>query len=240
MTSALVPVKDKVSDFLSRKSRDREVLQYVLRELTEQLPETAIFGGMLREFGLGHVRGFSSDVDLVTAASAQEIGKAVSKFSPLRNKFGGYRFVTGKWRFDIWTLDQTWAIKQGYVEGRSMSDLVNTTFFNVDAAIFYLSNKELLLSHCYADGVNRRLLDINLLINPAPFNMAVKAIKLAMQKNLSISARLNSFILSHERRIRATTPYSFLLDDMRRHLYEKEDFPYLIDPQLSILEPNGA
>lgn len=73
---------------------------------------------MIREFALGNARRFVSDIDLVSTASQSEIAIAVAKHSAVQNKFGGFRFVIEKQRFDIWSLPDTWAFRSGVACGR--------------------------------------------------------------------------------------------------------------------------
>src|SRR5690348_5003555 len=128
--NADLSVGQKVHDFVKRRSRDREVLGSVIQHLATSLPATVIFGGMIREFWLGNAREFSSDIDLVSEAPDRDISQAVAKFDPARNKFGGFRFRVGKWRFDVWSFRQTWAFRNEIIEGRQLRDLLRSTFFN--------------------------------------------------------------------------------------------------------------
>jgi hypothetical protein len=79
-------VKASVTEYIKRNSADGVALKSTLDRLADRLPETLIFGGMLRDFALGGARDFSSDVDLVSFANYADIFKAIREFSPVLKK----------------------------------------------------------------------------------------------------------------------------------------------------------
>lgn len=230
-------VKAKLTSYLEHESPDRDVLRSTLETLTERLPSTAIFGGMLREFAVGSARNFTSDIDLVSEVNGREIERALREFSPKRNKFGGFRFASGKWRFDIWAFEDTWAFTQGLVKGRDLTDLFKTTFFNLDAALFHLGRRELLFSSQYERGVLEHLLEINLSANPAPTNMAKRAVRLAVERELAIGPCLAEFILLYESIGSVGGLYAAVVNDLKRHSDYGFPSPYTYRPQRSMEIP---
>jgi len=230
-------VKARLTGYLGHESPDRAVLRSTLDALTGRLPSTAIFGGMLREFALGSARNFTSDIDLVSETNSHDIEQALRDFSPTRNKFGGFRFTAGKWRFDIWAFEDTWAFRQGLVEGNDLTDLFKTTFFNLDAALFHLGRRELCVSAQYEAGVLEHLLEINLSANPAPKNMARRAIRLAVERELAIGPCLAKFILVNESISSAGGFYATVVNDLKRHSYFGFKSPYTYRPQRTMEIP---
>lgn len=113
------------------------------------------------------------------------------------NKFGGYRFLVNKQLFDIWSFEDTWAFKAGLVEGRDLQDIFKTTFFNLDAAAFHLRPQKFSCSDIYIDALRSRLLDLNLEENPSPAGMVRRAIKMAIENELSITRRLGEYIVNN-------------------------------------------
>lgn len=186
-----------VIQYLDGQNAERRFLRGVLDRIEQALPDTVIFGGMLREFALGNARTFTSDIDLVTSASAYEIGKAVASYMPMKNKFGGYRFTAGRWRFDLWSLQDTWAFQMGHVKPATFGSLLKTSFFNLDAAHFHLSSRQVSLHPGYEGWIRERLLDINLETNPNPQNMVRRALDLVIENQLSVGNRLQRFLAKH-------------------------------------------
>lgn len=187
-------LRQKIKGYLERPVGSRSHLKKTLDEIAVVLPETVIFGGMIREFAIGNARQFTSDIDLVTLAPRAELGKALQFYEPTLNKFGGFRFVVNKQRFDIWSLSDTWAYKQGYVKGEKFEDLFKTTFFNIDAAIFHLSTEQLDLHDGYENWIRERLLDVNLAPNPRPANMIRRVISLIQSQRMGIAHKLAKYV----------------------------------------------
>lgn len=186
-----------LGEYLARRTVARPKLKEAISEVITALPDTVIFGGMIREFALGNARGFVSDIDLVSTATQEDIFLAVSKYNAIRNKFGGFRFVIEKQRFDIWSLADTWAFKNGFASGVEFSDLLTTSFFNVDAACYHVSRNQLLCLPEYGEGLQGRILDINLRQNPNPQSMARRAVILLQTRQLVATRRLAEYVFSH-------------------------------------------
>lgn len=168
-----------------------------LRVVSEQLPDSVVFGGMLRDLALAGSAGFSSDIDIVTNATPAELLEAIGRFSPERNRFGGFRFVTNGCSFDIWCLADTWANREGLVSVNSFNDLLETTFFNLDAVAYHLTSRKVLARKNYFDALSQRLLDINLEKNPNPRGVALRALRLVQHKSVRLSPRLCAYVLAN-------------------------------------------
>lgn len=185
-----------LGEYLGRRTVGRPKLKEAIAEIIFALPDTVIFGGMIREFALGNARGFVSDIDLVSTASQADISLVVAKYQAVRNKFGGFRFVIEKQRFDVWSLSDTWAFKNNFAFGETFADLLRTSFFNVDAACYHVARKELLCLSGYDRWVQERILDINLLQNPQPSAMARRALVLIHTRQVGVTHRLAEYISS--------------------------------------------
>ena len=183
-----------LGEYLGRRTVGRPKLKEAIAEVISVLPDTVIFGGMIREFALGNARGFVSDIDLVSSASQDDISVAAAKYDAVRNKFGGFRFSIGKQRFDVWSLPDTWAFRNGFALGETFADLLTTSFFNLDAACYHVTRKELLLLPGYERWIHDRILDVNLLQNPQPPSMARRALSLIHTRQLGVTRRLAEYI----------------------------------------------
>lgn len=192
--SAISPRKC-IMRYFSRRNEKRDVLRQFLQAITIELTDSVIFGGMIRDFGLGYARSFRSDIDIVTTSNAKEIYRFIKPFNPVRNKFGGFRFSAAGRLFDIWSFSDTWAIKEGVVKGNRIEDLCKTTFFTIDAAIFRLNDSSLMTAPKYEEHISLRILDINLVNHPFPDRVARRAIRSATEKNLSMTPALCEFIV---------------------------------------------
>ena len=193
--SIAADIKESVRSYINRQNTVRTELKTTLESIVSELPETVIFGGMIRDFALGDARNFLSDIDLVSLGSKEVIAKAVAVYRPVQNKFGGFRFVANKQVYDLWAFEDTWAFRQGHVDGKKLEDLLKTTFFNVDASAYSLTSDCIYISEECLAGIESRVLEINLPINPAPQQMVKRAIRYGLEKDFSIGPKLAAYMV---------------------------------------------
>jgi len=229
-------LRDSVRGYLNHDNPDRLAIRTTLDSIKSRLPEseTVIFGGMLRDFALGNARGFSSDIDLVSLASREEIAKAVEQFSPVRNKFGGYRFSVRKQIYDIWAFEDTWAFREGFVRGSDLQDLLKTTFFNVDASAYSITRDCCYISPVMKSSIETKLLDINLSQNPSPEGMYRRAIRMGCEENFAIGEALSSFLLHHLKLQYLDRVSCMFMLGLKKHVERGLNSPYRFTPQPSL------
>lgn len=187
-------LRRRLLKYLDLGTPERRALSSVLWSIEKQLPDTVIFGGMLREFSLGNARHFVSDIDLVSDATSDEISDALAAYNPTRNKFGGFRFIVERRRFDLWPLKDTWAFRAGHVSPPTFPSLLRTSFFNLDAALFHLGRREVSACENYESWIENRWLEINLEPNPNPEQMVRRTLALVLHNNLSVGPHLKAFL----------------------------------------------
>lgn len=222
----------RIRRYLFDGGYSRHATREAVIHLAESLPGTVVFGGMIRDLGLASARTFNSDIDLVSLADRAEILSVIARYNPVVNKFGGFRFAAGKQLFDIWSYQDTWAFKEGLVKPKTLQDLCLTTFFNLDGAFHPLKSDKIYGAANFISSLNSRMLDINLQENPAPQNMAVRAIKLAIHLDLTISSRLLAFILSNSASaLWRDGPSRIFLELAKKHYEMRTDTPFRFSPQ---------
>ena len=156
-----------------------------------------IFGGLIRDLALGHSRDFSSDIDIVVKDIPGEVlARQLSPYDARLNSFGGFRFQLGRWGFDVWPYDKTWAFVEGLIGGREIADLLRTTFFNWDAVLFDLETNELISKPSYFVDLISRRLAINLRHTPNELGAAVRALRLLAQNEVTLTPELAEFLQS--------------------------------------------
>lgn len=235
MSFSAVDPRSNIREYLTRKTAPRAAIKETLELLVHNLPNTMIFGGMLRDFALKNGRRFVSDIDLVSMANRSEIHAAIAQFSPELNKFGGFRFSVRKTLFDIWAFEDTWAFRQGFVEGKSVEDLLKTTFFNVDAAAYNLTTGKFICIESWAKAIEARILDINLPQNPSIDGMMNRAIKMACWKEFGIGSELAKFLIDHISLNHLDRVGCMFMLGLKKHVEADSKVPYHFDPQKSFL-----
>lgn len=190
-------VGKQIYRYLNEDRSTRANTRDLINLLAKTLPKTVVFGGMIRDISLWPARKFNSDIDLVSMANRKTILSVIRRYNPKLNKFGGFRFAVGSQLFDIWSYQDTWAIREGLVKAAAFEDLCATTFFNMDAACQPLKSRRIISSVNYFESMRSRILDINLEANPAPDKVAVRAIRMSIERDLKVSPRLQSFVLKN-------------------------------------------
>lgn len=168
--------------------------------------EAAILGGMIRDIALHGSRGFSSDLDLVVDhLSRKELERLIQGINHRRNRFGGYRLDTGRWRLDVWLLPHTWAVYEGLVKAENLSDLVHTTFFNWDSAVFVINSCHLSLSKDYLPNIHGKYLDLILEKNPNDLGAVVRTLRFLRREQPVLAPKLSSYLARNLQRFDSET-----------------------------------
>lgn len=198
VTPSRTHLKRRVDDYLWRGD---ELPIQRLRQLLQShfLPfgEVAIIGGLLRELARKGPSGFRSDVDLVLNVAPKAVEKIACRLGAKRNRFGGYGVQTPLWKIDFWALRNTWAHREGYASIRNIDDLLDTTFFNVDAIVYVVNDRKLLTHENYVQELLSRSLEINLLPNPSIDGNMVRAVRRILGWDMKPGRHLSSFLHSH-------------------------------------------
>lgn len=229
----MINTRQKLITYLRKRDGVKPSLQATLVNIRCKLPDVVIFGGMVRDFGLG-VRHFASDIDMVTTAPSEEIRRALAGLNPIMNKFGGFRFSENGRLFDIWSLHDTWAIREGHADANSLPDLCKTTFFNLDAVIFDVRALKVCTLRGYDHDLLRRVLDINLQANPNPRQMAIRAVRMAIQKDLQLAPALVDYVLEQLYGTSLNLTFESYVRQLHDHTNRSVDAPFRFEPQLKI------
>ena len=143
-----------------------------------------LFGGVVRDLALYGKRGLSSrdvDIDIVCAAP----GRLANEFfvgleqqeGVVRNKFGGLRMATDRWKVDLWAAQDTWAFREGGFRYQSIESLLETTITNWEAVLFRLNGGPLMCKHGYFQDIQTGYLDVVFSENPNPLGMCVRVVR---------------------------------------------------------------
>lgn len=212
--------------------------QHFIDGVKNAVPDTVVFGGMVRDFHFDRPSNFQSDIDLVCMASSSDVERLIRDFDPVKNKFGGFRLLAGKQPVDIWALDQTWAFKQGLAQANGISDLCATTFFNVDAAYVSLRDWSVNRSPIFEEAIDTDVLDLNLERNPSPSKATQRAISLSVKLGLDLSPRLQRYVLDNADESLYVRPvYGIYLKLLGEHVASTDSSarPFRFSPQASLM-----
>lgn len=188
-------VKKRLDRFFSKDApNERRPVTSFLNEL-EECARVFIFGGLVRDVCLKSTRQFRSDVDVVVKVNDHTKFEAtLAKYDYKKNKFGGYRIQNSRWYFDLWEFDKTWAFSEGYVAPENEESLLETTFFNWDAAFYDWQEKQLRYKANYFEDLKEKVLDINLTKNPNELGAFLRSLRLIVKEQAKTKETLTTFI----------------------------------------------
>jgi len=179
----------------SRYAKKSKILEEFVDPMM-QVGRVCLFGGLIRDLMFHDASHFSSDLDFVIDVD-DEVGfqKLIVQLKPTKNSFGGYRACLNGYKVDFWDVKNTWVNKNMVpVKADTLESLIETTFFNLDAAIYDLEKRKVHMKKSFREGLSNRLLDINLEENPNPDGAAVRAIRRMWTHDLMASETLVEFI----------------------------------------------
>jgi hypothetical protein len=197
----VTPVDTILRSQLRRFLKEAAPWKLPLQEIVEMLGlsgwQSVVFGGVLRDLVLYGPAKRPRDVDIVVDCSPGELAAWLSDFPVQRTSFGGFRIQHRKWSFDIWSLKDTWAFKEGHMSA-TFDNLPKTTFFNVEATAAQLNpapkRKRRLYSFGFAKAMSSRILDINFEPNPFPQLCIIRGLLTAARHRLLVSPRLAEYM----------------------------------------------
>lgn len=188
-------ISDRVARYVNvTRSLCGEPLKATLDDMFGASSRKFIIGGLVRDLARGGIATRHFDVDIVLDLDPAEVSEIGARENALKNRFGGYGTVKRGWKVDFWAMSSTWAHQSGYARLDYAIDIIDTTFFNVDAIAFDLSNADVLMEESYLDDLRNRILEINLEPNPSIQGNAVRAIRRLKMWNYRCGPRLADFL----------------------------------------------
>jgi hypothetical protein len=205
MTAARDSVEliSRIEALLADVRRKHRAVDHLLSSLRAE-GRVALFGGAVRDLALMRPREFRSDLDLVVDVKDDLALQAIlSSFDASRNRHGGFRLRIDNWRFDVWGLSSTWAIRRGHVDGRpGLGVLPSTTFFTWDAVAYGIDTGILYTRSGFADAdeyladLVGGVLDVNLEPNPNPLGNVIRALRFIQHERArELGERLTQYAL---------------------------------------------
>ncbi|RUV06614.1 hypothetical protein EOD00_20310 [Mesorhizobium sp. M7A.T.Ca.TU.009.01.3.1] len=231
------------------KRPDRPELHSVILPMLSKVGRLALVGGAIRDIALRGGDNFRSDLDFVLFdGDLTAFNKLMLSLNAVPNRFGGYGVRFARWKVDIWALENTWARTAGHRQVEQISDLVECTFFNWDAAVFDLTDDTLYTRKHYLSTLQKGILEVNLLANPNPKGSLVRALRRGRLWNTYFGEQLTDFTREEIRRhswdelLRIETTafrHSSLAAFDYHQLLENLDRQYWLEGQL-VTKPFGA
>jgi len=156
----------------------------------EELGRVRLFGGSVRDVFLGEKH--NSDLDFVVDCDPADLINFMPK-EVVVNNFGGFKLLVANQAIDVWACSNTWAFKQGIIP-YDPEKLITTTFFDWDMITYDTKTKKFNMSLDYINVIKSGIISINLLQNPSPVNVAIRALYWQEIKQIKLSQNLKKFM----------------------------------------------
>jgi len=187
--------KKRIRRFFDEPVAERRAVSHFVQEISV-CASAYVFGGALRDIALLGAARFESDVDIVVQVNDHSaFTDILEQFEATQNKFGGYRARFGRWNFDIWEVDRTWAFSVGAVKARGHLSLLETTFFNWDAILYDCRTSTLHHRPNYFSDLSAKYLELVLEDNPNTVGAFVRSLRtLCLSDEILAGPKLSKFI----------------------------------------------
>jgi hypothetical protein len=157
-------------------------------------------GGVVRNMLLGNNR-IPRDIDIIVGnISRCELEDLFRNYFKVETSLGGLKLQVKEWSIDMWPIEETWAFREGKIDGKEFSDYPKTTFLNIEAIAIQIFNKSEDKKTIYSNGffkaIAERTLEINFEDNPAPAECIIRALRIAIDHKFIIGPKLAHFMIS--------------------------------------------
>ena len=195
---SLNAVAERAQRFFSPNSaRMNELHQEIISPLSE-IGEVLIVGGVIRDLAFyGADERPISDIDFVVTGRVRQLDLLADKLGATKNRFGGYGLKRGGYKIDFWSMHNTWAKVNKFARVHRPKDMVRTTFFDWDAIVYSVNERNIYAIPSYIDRLNRRILDLNLVQNPSTKGNLVRALRRLVMWDARPGRRLGAFLSEH-------------------------------------------
>jgi len=199
-------LKDVASLFQRNDVQWRVPIAEMIRLLKTASGPAVIFGGTLRSLMLSRLSasrrfGRPRDLDIVVSGvTADSLKERLREHVVRQTRFGGLQLERNSWHFDVWPLEQTWAIVHDHSLAMDFRSLPSTTFFNLEAIAvdlwanpgrgrtIYSGNDQ------FFEGLLDRTLEINRAENPFPALCVVRSLVLASSTRFWLGPHLSNYL----------------------------------------------
>jgi hypothetical protein len=176
-------------------------LYKVLKDIRNNNYPAFLCGGAVRNMLLCN-SSIPRDLDIILGYVSRERLEALfPNYVKGKTSLGGLKLQVKDWSIDMWLIQDTWAFKEGKIEGKGFSDYPRITFLNIDAIAIQLFSKRRQKREIYSNGffkaIAERTIELNFEENPAPAECIVRALQTANRFKFVIGPRLARYMISY-------------------------------------------
>lgn len=201
-------LKREVEVFCRRHDPLWEAISDTVKTIRQHNWRAVFFGGTLRSLLMSRLvhrrEGRPRDIDIVIQGPPLEILRELLQQLIVREtRFGGLQLRRAEWLFDVWPLEQTWAIMKDRVGHPDFAYLPRTTFLNIEAAAIDVWPPPGQERQIYSgdDQFFRAIIDqvveVNRAENPFPELCVVRSLVITSELGFRMGPRLVRYIAQH-------------------------------------------
>lgn len=186
-----------------------------------------LFGGAIRNYYENQFSTMPRDFDIVVCTKNDELDQYFFNVPYIRNRYGGYKIDIYAVGFDIWSINSTWAFKNGVVENPNVENLTKTVFLNYDSVVYDLTTGDV-YDEGYQKAKENKKLDIILEENPFPELNILRSLVFKTRYNMDFSETLYEYTRSWRSRFSNNEEINILSEVQMKHY----GFEYMTKKQL--------
>ncbi len=199
-------LRERLGRFVSTDSKQHYPQLYSMFEYIRDKNYPAFLcGGAVRNMLLSN-KNIPRDLDIILGyISKEHLEKLFPNNIKGKTSLGGLKLQVKDWSIDIWSIQDTWAFRDGKFGGISFSDYPKITFLDIEAIAIQLFSKGRKKREIYSKGffesISKKTIEINYEENPAPAECIIRALHIANEYKFLIGPKLAHYIVSHTNRI---------------------------------------
>ncbi|GAA0135250.1 hypothetical protein YSY43_20900 [Paenibacillus sp. YSY-4.3] len=186
-----------------------------------------LFGGAIRSYYENQFSTMPRDFDIVVCTRNDELDQYFFNVPYTRNRYGGYKINIYPVGFDIWSINSTWAFKNGVIENPNVENLTKTVFLNYDSVVYDLTTGEV-YDEDYQKAKENKKLDIILEQNPFPELNILRSLVFKTRYNMDLSEALYDYMKSWRKMFSNNEEINVLSEVQIKHY----GFEYMTKKQL--------
>jgi len=209
-------LREEVSRFCRKDTTHwKQPIKETLDRLHKMHKPGVFFGGTLRslllrrlskDWGWSRFRSIRPrDIDIVVMeTNVDSLGRDFEDWLERRTRFGGLKLRNKAWEFDVWPLENTWALQHSDSCDASFEVLPETTFFNLEAIAVDIwvdqgrrSRRIYSVNDQFFEGIVNRTLEINFEENPYPELCVVRGLILAADIDFKLGSKFAQYVIRH-------------------------------------------
>ena len=231
-------LQTRFSEYLTESVFTSKAEKLLIKNILSK-SDACVFGEVIRDFLLSSNTDAHRDIDLVIDELDRPLEKHIQKYLIKRNRFGGYKLFINNKNYDLWSLNDTWAVKRYGKTRHSLKVLPATSFFNINAIIFSLRHGKFIMHKKFKQSIENRVLDIVYEPNPCPELCIVKTYQLVHDFQMCVSPKIVDYVKTwfHEVRNKLDDIQISHFGNVRYSIEDLERFASTAQSSFSCLSP---